>query len=309
MVSPTKVSFLSSGIEIAAELYTPSPGSPNRKGAAIIVGHPYTGVKEQTAAYYAQYYASSGFYALAFDAAYQGESKGEPRGLENPAQRVEDFKNAVSYLTTLAGKIDVERIGAVGICGGGGYVSVAAQSDVRIKAVVPIVPFDVGHALRHNGPNEEDAFNATAIAAALQFSANVRSKEAAGEAVEPVPLLPNSVKEIPAELGSFMKRGTHYYKTKEGFHHRATGLVHPRSFDLMVAFDAFAFNNLISPRPILVIGGEKAETLHFAREAYDKASEPKELLIVKGKGHFDVYHDASEIGPKTIEFFNKYLSF
>ncbi|KAK9243168.1 hypothetical protein V1506DRAFT_405549 [Lipomyces tetrasporus] len=130
---------------------------------------------------------------------------------------------------------------------------------------------------------------------------------AAGKTVAAVSLLPNSPSEIPPELNSFMREGTHYYKTKRGFHERSTGKVHPKSWDLMVNYDSFAFNNLISPRPILEIGGEKAETLHFATEAYRLASEPKELFVVKGKSHFDVYDDASETGPKTVEFFSKHL--
>jgi fermentation-respiration switch protein FrsA (DUF1100 family) len=285
--------------------YSPRPGSEDRKGAAIIVGHPYTGVKEQTAAFYAKFLAENGFHALAFDAAYQGESKGEPRGLENPAQRVEDF--AVSYLTTLTGKVDPERIGALGICGGGGYVSAAAQSDVRIKAVIPIVPFDTGYAVRHAGPNADDKFNPQAIAGALQLSASTRNKEVRGEKIDVPSMMPDSIDTLPSSA-TFFRRGWQYYKTAEGQHPRSDSKVHPRSFDMMVTYDSFAFMNLISPRPVLVIGAETAETLHFAQTAYNNAQEPKELYIVPGKGHFDLYHDATETGPKILNFFSLHLS-
>ncbi|KAI9035477.1 alpha/beta hydrolase [Aspergillus affinis] len=304
----TRVTFPSNDINIVGNLFAPALKSPDRRGAAIVVGHPYTGVKEQVATFYAEYLAKEGFYALVFDAAYQGESDGAPRALENPAQRVEDFKSAVTYLTTLTDRVDPQRIGAVGVCGGGGYLCAAAQSDVRIKAVVPIVPFCVGYAVRHNGPNEDDPFNPEAIGAALQLSAGARTSLAHGKSVEPIAILPNSPAECPPEFNSFMREGTTYYKTKRGFHERATGNVHPQSFDYIVNYESFRFNHLIAPRPILVIGGEKAETLHFARDAYERAQEPRELVVVKEKTHFDLYDDASEAGPKIVEFLAKNLS-
>ncbi|EXK27041.1 hypothetical protein FOMG_16479 [Fusarium oxysporum f. sp. melonis 26406] len=305
MSSSTKVSFLSNGIKVVGDLYSPAPATPDRRGAALVIGHPFTGVKEQTATLYAKYFAQNGFYALAFDAAYQGESEGEPRSLENPAQRVEDFKSAITYLTTLTGKVDPERIGAVGVCAGGGYACAAAASDVRIKAVVPIVPFCTGRAGRHNGGNESDKFNPEAIVGSLKLSADTRNAIAQGKLVEPITMTPDSLDQLPPDA-SFMRKGFHYYKG-EGFHPRSTGKVHPLSFDHMVTFDSFAFNNLISPRPMLVFGGETAETLHFAKTAYERANEPKKLVIVKDKGHFDLYSDASEVGSVATEWLTKYL--
>ena len=114
MALPTKVWFPAFACKISGELYEPTEGSTDRKGAAIVISHPMTGVKEQTSADYARALSKEGFYVLTFDAGYQGESTGEPRGLEDPVQRVEDTKCAVSYLTTLKGKVDAQRIGMLG---------------------------------------------------------------------------------------------------------------------------------------------------------------------------------------------------
>lgn len=268
-----------------------------------------TGVKEQTSSDHARLLSNAGFTALVFDAGYQGESTGSPRGLEDPHQRVEDNKAAVSYLSTLTGKVDPNRIGVLGICASGGYTSYAAQSDSRIKALATVSAACVGRMTRNGGLSRENNKEVPeAIAGALQAAGQWRNTVANSSSEPQAPAMFNTnVEEVPADANSFFKEAASYYGTKRGNHPRSDQRVPPSSYDLMVSYDSFNYQHLISPRPLLMIAGSEAETLHFSETAVDGAKEPKELFVVPGKSHFDLYDDLSVSGPKLVEFFGKNL--
>ena len=295
-------------LDICGELYPPAKDSPDRKGAAVVVSHPMTGVKEQTSADYARVLSQAGFYALTFDASYQGESTGEPRGLEDPHQRVEDNKAAVSYLTTLKGKVDPSRIGVLGICASGGYTSCAAQSDSRIRALATVSAACVGRMTRngglHEGNNKESP---EALAGALQAAGEWRTQEANSPHSKAPRMFSTDPAQIPERADSFFKDAAAYYGSKRRSHPRSDQRVPPMSYDLMVCYDSFNLQHLISPRPLLMIAGSDAQTLHFSKTAVAGAEEPKELFVVEGKNHFDLYDDLSEAGPKIVDFFGKSL--
>ncbi|GJH27080.1 alpha/beta hydrolase [Caballeronia novacaledonica] len=147
VVGSQAVEFYSGRVKIAANLYLPPDFDSLTKYPAIVVAHPWGGVKEQTSGLYAQKLAKEGFVTLAFDASHYGESGGQPRDLEDPADRVQDIRSAIGYLSQLS-EVDSNRIGSLGVCAGGGYTLNEAQTDLRVKAVASIVAYDIGGATR-----------------------------------------------------------------------------------------------------------------------------------------------------------------
>jgi fermentation-respiration switch protein FrsA (DUF1100 family) len=293
---PENVTFPSAGITVSGHLHLPADFG-GRPRAAVVVGHPASGVKEQAAGLYARLLAERGFVALAFDAAYQGESGGLPRDREDPAQRVEDLKAAVSFLTTRP-EADAERIGALGICASGGYVLPAAATDHRIKAVATVSAADVGRMFREGADGTQDP---VVVQAMLDAAAAARTAEAHGEPMTTFPIFPPTAEEARAAGGQHGFEGFEYYRTGRASHPRSTGVFTWDSIDRIVAFDAARFAGLIAPRPLLMIAGTEAVTRHMTTDAFALAREPKRLHWIEGASHVDLYDREQYVGPAVDE--------
>ncbi|OQV06853.1 hypothetical protein CLAIMM_11371 [Cladophialophora immunda] len=303
--SPENVSFPSRSLKLAAHFYHPAQGSPDRSGASIVISHPWTSIKEQSPANYARLLSQDGFFCLAFDAAYQGESEGEPRNLEDPYQRVEDIKSAVTFLIGRK-EVNPEKIGVLGICASGGYAPFATQTDLRIKACATVAAVCVGTMARRGF--EKDTSNMSILQGQLDNAAKDRNSDVGGEKVPIVHLLPEKIEDVPADLPEPFKDLANYYRTPRAYHPRATNTCLPRSWDIMANFDAFHFNEMIAPRPLLMITGTKAATKWYSEDGVAKAREPKELYVVDGLTHADLYDHVDEAGSKLAEFFRSALA-
>jgi fermentation-respiration switch protein FrsA (DUF1100 family) len=279
----TDVTFNSAGLKLAGHLYLPDDGSTGRR-PAIVVGHPGSGVKEQAAGLYAERLARAGFAALAFDAAYQGESEGTPRGLEDPAHRVEDVKSAVSFLS-VRDEVDPDRIGALGICASGGYVIPAAATDHRIRAVAAVSAVDMSRQFRLGADGTQDS---SVIQGMLDAAAAARTAEARGGDMGLFPIFPDTEAEA-REGGQHAFEGWEYYRTERAQHPRSARAFTWNSVDRIVHFDAFGFIDLVAPRPLLMIVGRDAVTSWMTTEAFAHAQEPKELFWIDSASHVDLY--------------------
>ncbi|MFD7708789.1 alpha/beta hydrolase [Streptomyces sp. NPDC059785] len=288
----TDVTFDSAGIPLAGHLYVPA-GPDRGPRPAIVVGHPGTGVKEQASGLYARRLAERGFVALAFDAAHQGASGGEPRGLEDPAQRVEDVKAAVSFLTT-RGEADAGRIGALGICASGGYVLAAAAGDHRIRAVGTVSAVDVARQFRLGADGTQDP---AVFQGMLAAAARARTAGARGEEPPVMELFPETAEQARALGGEHGAEGFAYYRTPRARHERAAAFFTWSSVDRMAMFDAFAAVPLIGPRPLLMVAGGRAVTSWMSVEAFRRATGPKEFHWIDGASHVDLYDRKQYVDP------------
>jgi len=301
----TDVTFASAGITLAGHLYTPDvPAAGPRP--AIVVGHPGSGVKEQAAGLYARRLAKRGFVTLAFDAAYQGQSGGEPRGLEDPAHRVEDLKAAVSYLTTRP-EADTDRIGALGICASGGYVLPATGSDHRIKAVATVSAVDISRQFRLGADGTQDP---AVFQGMLDAAADTRTVAAGGGKPPVLILFPDTIEQARALGGEHGAEGFEYYRTSRAQHPRSASFFDWTSIDKMATFDALALIPLIGQRPLLMIAGTRAVTSWMSVEGFQRAVGPKELHWVDGASHVDLYDKEQYAGPaveKLTGFFTENL--
>lgn len=302
-VDHRKVTFKNRyGITLAADLYLPKTAG-GRKLAALAVGGPFGAVKEQSSGLYAQTMGERGYVALAFDPSFTGESSGEPRNVASPDINTEDFMAAVDFLG-LHPLVDRERIGVIGICGWGGMALNAVAADKRVKAVVASTMYDMTRVMS-KGYN--DSVTAEQRAQALEQLSRQRWKDAANGKPAYQPAY-NTLKGGEAQ---FMVDYHDYYMTPRGYHPRAVNsgnawtMTTPLSFMNM---PILSYIKEISPRPILFIHGENAHSRYFSETAYAAAAQPKELMIIKGANHVDLYDRLDKIPFDAIAgFFDKNL--
>jgi fermentation-respiration switch protein FrsA (DUF1100 family) len=293
------------GTTIVANVFKPAGFDANRKYAAVVVTHPFGGVKEQTSGLYAQHLAEQGFLTLAYDASYQGESGGEPRLMEVPAQRLDDISCAIDFLARHP-QVDAERIGSLGICAGGGYALCNAATELRAKAVAAVSTFNLGEARREG----MGTISYEERMKRLKDAAAARSREARGEPVRLVPVVPDSPAGFTESTPQLYREGYDYYRTPRGQHPNSPNRYVFSSLPLQMAFFPFDQLDTISPRPLLVIAGSKADTLFWSQEVYRRAKDPKELHIVEGATHIDLYDRPQFVTPaveKLAAFFGRCL--
>jgi uncharacterized protein len=291
-------------INVVANVFYPPGYDMNKRYAAIVVGHPFGGVKEQTSGLHAQKLAEAGYITLAYDASFHGESGGYPRHVEVPEIKVEDFSAAVDFLSNHS-LVDKNRIGVLGICGSGGYSVSAAQIDHRIKALATVSMYDMGRA-RREGINSSTSYEQRMKI--LDQIGEQRTKEFAGAERRDIRALPEKV---DANTPQYAREFLDYYDAPRGQHPNSTAYYSFTSLAPMMNFFSFAQIETISPRPLLFIAGEKAVSKYFSEDAYEKAKEPKELYIVPGATHVDLYDRPEYMKfslKKLDDFFKQYLN-
>ena len=304
-VEHSKVTFHNRyGITLVADMYVPKDAEG--KLPAIAVSGPFGAVKEQTSGIYAQHMAERGFLTIAFDPSYTGESGGEPRRMASPDINTEDFLAAVDFLSVQE-NVDPERIGIIGICGWGGMAINAAALDPRIKATMTSTMYDMSRVAREGyfgSTDNAEARDAQRAAWAAQRTEDYRTGtyKRAGGVVDP----------LPDDAPWFVKDYHDYYKTERGYHPRSGNSNDGWNITGTMSFLNQPLLDMAGEikTPVLLIHGEKAHSRYFSEGAFAKLKgDNKELLIISGAVHTDLYDDKAGVIPydKMEAFFKENL--
>ena len=301
-VNVQKVEFTNRyGITLVGDLYTPKNLKKDEKIPAIAMSGPFGAVKEQASGLYAQTLAQRGFITLAFDPSYTGESKGTPRNVASPDINTEDFSAAVDYLSNNA-NVDSEKIGILGICGFGGFAINAAAMDTRIKATVASTMYDM---TRVSAKGYNDTIDEQGRYELKQSLNKQRTEDYKNGTYAKAAGLPEK---LTGEEPQFVKDYWNYYKTNQGFHERSinsNGNWNMTSTLSLINMPILAYSDEIKSA-VLVIHGEKAHSKYFGEDAFKKLKgDNKELLIVEGASHVDLYDNLEKIPFDKIESFFK----
>lgn len=303
-----KVSFSNQyKMKVVGNLFLPKNMKEGEKYPAIIVGHPMGAVKEQSANLYATKMAERGFVTLSIDLSFWGGSEGEPRNAVLPEMYAEDFSAATDFLGTRP-FVDRNRIGVIGICGSGSFAISAAKIDPRLKAIATVSMYNMGNANRHG---LKHALTLEQRKQIIADTAEQRYVEFLGGETQ---YISGTVHELTEKSSPIEREFYEFYRTPRGevTPEGATPLTttHPTftSNVKFMNFYPFADIETVSPRAMLFITGENAHSREFSEDAYRLAADPKELYIVPGAGHVDLYDRVGLIPFDKLEsFFKEYL--
>lgn len=308
-VTRQKVTFKNQyQMKVVGNLFIPKGMKQDVQHPAIVIGHPMGAVKEQSSNLYAQKLAEQGFVTLAIDLSFWGESDGKPGHLISPEIYADDFSAAVDYLSTQP-YVDPQRIGALGICGSGSFVISAAKIDPRMKAIATVSMYDMGSVFR-NGlnhsvtPEQRNAF--------IKSATEQRLVEFKGGDIA---YIPGTVNKLDDSTSAVQREFFDFYRTSRGGYtpqgEKEELTTKPMLSSIGKFMNFYPFNDIetISPRPMLFITGDQAHSKEFSEDAYKRAGQPKELYIVPGAGHVDLY-DRTDLIPfaKLASFFKTHLS-
>lgn len=294
-------------MRVVGNLFTPKGLNKDVKHPAIIVGHPMGAVKEQSANLYATKMAEQGFVTLSLDLSFWGESAGQPRNAVSPDIYAEDFSAAADFLGTQP-FVDRARIGVIGICGSGSFAISAAKIDPRLKAIATVSMYDMGAASRHALGKSLTVEQRKQI---IAEAAEQRSLEFTGGATK---YTSGTVHELHENTHPIQREFYDFYRTPRGAYTPEGSspelTTHPTLTSSVKFMNFYPFNDIetIAPRALLFIAGEKAHSIEFSEEAFKLAANPKELYIVPGAGHVDLYDKVDTIPwGKLGSFFAEYL--
>lgn len=304
------------GIMVSGDLYTPKNAGTEKLPALVLSG-PFGAVKEQSSGLYASELASRGFVTLAFDPSFTGESGGEVRGVASPDIFTEDFSAAVDYIGLLP-TVDRNRIGLMAICGLSGMALTAATSDSRIKAVATASMYDMSRSISRS---YQDSYTQEQRQQVVDYLSQQRWKDAEngnyavglhevpfdenGNMIKGTRILPET---LPANPDPVLASFFDYYRTARGFHSRSINSTTAWTATTPMSFFSFPMHaniEMLGARAVMLVAGENAHSRYYSEDVYKMISGPKELVIIPGADHVDLYDKKDKIPFDRLETFFK----
>jgi fermentation-respiration switch protein FrsA (DUF1100 family) len=268
------------------------------KAPAIVMAHGLSAVKEQALPDYAAKFADAGFVTLVFDYRFFGESDGEPRCQLFPLEMIEDYRNAITWLSARP-EVDPDRIGVWGTSFSGGYVLYLGSYDRRVKAVVAQVP-------HVSSPESRRARSPERWESDSQAMIRDRVERYRTGAV-------NYVKVVAPQGEPCMISGKRAYDFFTGSAAAAPNWRNQltrESLERIREFDPAGAISLMAPTPLLIIAAENDELIPFGtvKDVYERAGNPKAMHTLPVT-HFEVYYDPwlSKAAGAAIDWFESYL--
>lgn len=297
-----EVSFLSNGLQLSGHLYIPDARPLDQSTPAIVVAGPMTGVKEQVAGTYAERLSSYGLIALAFDPRNFGASEGEPRQHIDCTAHIEDLKNALSFLATRP-EVDADRLGACGVCVGGGYVVQLAAFDRRVKAATIIA------AGINLGDGTVDAVGKEGF---VQYLAGLAASRQAHYPSGDTPYMPAVAPNFGMSAMMGDEPWNYYNRTSQTIAPSWRNQLTVESMEHLLSFNAVPAAHFIAPTPLLVVHGTQDAFCapKFAQQVYDQAEQPKDILWLETTNHTDLYDQepyVTQAVERAGDWFTQYL--
>jgi fermentation-respiration switch protein FrsA (DUF1100 family) len=292
------VTFSSEGLKCSGLLYKPKIEQQANQLPAIVMAHGLSGVKEQALPQVAEIFAQNGFVTLVFDYRFFGGSEGEPRNQVFPLEMVEDYRNAVTWISELP-EVDSERIGIWGTSLSGGIVLYTATFDRRVKAVVAQVPAIFNPVISFGrNPAAWDNDSKTLSNDRLErFRTGVINYIAIVNQPGQPCVLPGK------EAYDFFMSTT---ETAPNWRNQMT----VESMEKMREFDVISSIELLSPTPAMFIPADNDGLISIESiiSVYDKISEPKSLVSLPIT-HFEIYGDPwlSKAADIASDWYQTYL--
>lgn len=276
-----KVSFQSEGEQMVGTLFLPANYKQGDKLPVIIIDGPWTQVKEQVGYRYGQELANRGFATLAINHRFWGESGGEPRSFESPRAKVQDLRNAISFLQTLPA-VDANRIGGLGVCFGASYIMMTAAEDKRLKSVATTA------AWLHDRPSIREQYGIDGYDQRMRAGQDALRRFQQNGTVDRVPAASTTDQRAAMFLQDTSGSGDYYTSLQRG-------VIPPwkNEFATMSWVDWLNLDSInpIAPRitvPLLMVHSDNSALPANVRKFYGLVKAPKELYWTKGM-HLDFY--------------------